>query len=443
LKYVSDSVLRLLPENELPVRFAVTKTDESQHYCEIGVLSNLAQSFGKPRDYIFNFERRAFENTNQFNAVLLVPTGIGAEIGGHAGDAGPVARLLAGVCDHLITHPNVVNASDINELPENGLYVEGSILTRLLMGTIGLQKVRSNRVILIIDKHKDKFFDEAAVNAASAARATLGFNCPLVIKMGETIDTKAFYTRSGRAVGKVDYFERLLDVLERYRNDYDAVALSTIIGVPLESHERYLLEDIINPWGGVEAMLSHAVSLLYDVPSAHAPMLEARELLYLDAGEVDPRKAAEAVSATFLHCVLKGLHKSPRIIPTSMTDQVGGISARDISCLVIPYGCVGLPTLAAIEQGIPVIAVKENKNRMQNKLESLPFENRKLFVVNNYLEAVGVMQALKAGVSVESVRRPLQYTNVQEEVGRDKCEKERQTSERTAMILDEDHASVL
>jgi hypothetical protein len=34
---------------------------------------------------------------------------------------------------------------------------------------------------------------------------------------------------------------------------------------------------------------------------------------------------------------------------------------------------VGLPALAAIEQGIPVIAVKENKNRMKNNLEELPF----------------------------------------------------------------------
>ena len=57
------------------------------------------------------------------NVVMLVPTGIGCEIGGHAGDAGPAARLLATVCDRLILHPNVVNGSDLNEMPENALYV--------------------------------------------------------------------------------------------------------------------------------------------------------------------------------------------------------------------------------------------------------------------------------------------------------------------------------
>ncbi len=35
------------------------------------------------------------------------------------------------------------------------------------------------------------------------------------------------------------------------------------------------------------------------------------------------------------------------------------LSVSDISNLVIPDGCVGLPTLAAMKQGIPVIAVEE------------------------------------------------------------------------------------
>lgn len=56
--------------------------------------------------------------------VFIVPTGIGCEIGGHAGDATPAARLTAACCDKLIVHPNVVNASDINEMTENMIYVE-------------------------------------------------------------------------------------------------------------------------------------------------------------------------------------------------------------------------------------------------------------------------------------------------------------------------------
>jgi hypothetical protein len=415
LEHVSEKILGRLAPNEIPVRFVITRTDEKGYHCELGLLSNKDNSPVPQKDSIFNFKKRRFENVEQFNTVLLVPTGIGAEIGGHSGDAGPVARLLAASCDNLITHPNVVNASDINELPENGLYVEGSVITRLLMGTVGLQKVRSNRVILLIDKHENKLFYEAAVNAASAARAALGLDCPEVVMMDDKILMHSLYSSSGRAVGKIDYFERICEILADKRSQYDAVALSSVIQVPQNFHKDYYLEDMINPWGGVEAMLTHTISMLFDVPSAHSPMLESKEILELDLGVVDPRKAAEIVSVTFLHSILKGLHRSPKIISSpSMQDQSSLLNVNDISCLIIPEGCIGLPTIAALKQGIPVIAVKENKNRMQNKLEDLPFETGKLFIVDNYLEAVGVINSLKAGVAVESVRRPLKHTKVSE-----------------------------
>jgi len=76
-----------------------------------------------------------------------------------------------------------------------------------------------------------------------------------------------------------------------------------------------------------------------------------------------------------------------------------------------------LPTLAAVEQGIPVIAVRENRNCMRNDLQSLPFTDGKLIIVDNYLEATGVLAAMKGGVSVSSVRRPLAPTVVE-------CEKQ-------------------
>jgi len=419
LKYVSEEVMERLQPNELPVRFVITCTDNEGYHCELGILSNVDDLPILPESSIFDFKKRSFENVDQFNAVLIVPTGIGAEIGGHSGDAGPVARLAAAACDNLITHPNVVNAADINEYPENALYVEGSVLSRLLMGTVGLQKVRSNRVMLVIDKHHDEFFHEAAINSASAARAAFGLDCPLVVKMDNNVLMRSLYSSSGRAVGRIEYFEQFCKILKEYRQQYDAVALSSRIEVPRHFHEDYYrqdMEDMVNPWGGVEAMLTHAISLLFDIPSAHSPMMESKEILNLDVEVVDPRKSAEAISTTYLHSILKGLHRSPRIINNpSVHSRSGLLTVVDISCLVVPDGCVGLPTLAALEQGIPVIAVKENKNRMQNKLEELPFVRGKLFMVDNYLEAVGVMNAIKAGVAPETVRRPLAYTTVRED----------------------------
>ena len=46
-----------------------------------------------------------------YTAVMIIPTGVGAAIGGFAGDALPVARALASIVDCLITHPNVSSGS--------------------------------------------------------------------------------------------------------------------------------------------------------------------------------------------------------------------------------------------------------------------------------------------------------------------------------------------
>ncbi len=415
LPYFEQAVDGYLPTDGIPIRFAVTQSGNRGYHCELGVLAGMDDGAVAQATSIFDFVPRGVENTEKFNVVMIVPTGIGAEIGGHAGDAAPAARLLAGACDTLITHPNVVNASDINELPENGLYVEGSVLAQLLMGTVGLQKVRANRVILVIDKHKEKRITGRTINAASAARASLGLDCPLVVELDPPIKMQAKYSSSGCAVGRVDGLKLLCEVLVRYRSEFDAVALASVIDVPWEFHTEYYHRhgEMVNPWGGVEAMLTHAVSVLFGVPAAHAPMFESMEVANLDVGIVDPRMSAETVSMCFLHCVLKGLHRSPRIITDKMVfTHPGVLTAADVSCLVIPDGCVGLPTLAALEQGIPVIAVRENSNRMRNDLEKLPFEPGKLFFAENYPEAVGIMTALKEGVALSSVRRPLAETKV-------------------------------
>jgi len=412
LKYISEQALKKA-RTGIPLRFVITKTDNKYYHCEISVLiSDPSSNYGS--ESIFNFQKRESENTEKFNAVLVIPTGIGSELGGHAGDAGSVSRLMASVCDNLILHPNVVNASDINEMTENTLYVEGSVLTKLLMGTAGLQKVRSNRVLAIIDDHEKDIFPNAAINSINAARATYGLDCPEIIKMNPPIEMEAEYSSSGMASGKIQGIQRLFELIDDYRDNYDAIALSSVIQVPYSYHLNYFTSkgEMINPWGGVEAMLTHAISHIYNLPSAHSPMFETEGISNLDPGIVDSRMAAEAVSMTFLQCILKGLQRSPKIITDKETmTRKGVLTSEDVSCLIIPDGCLGLPTLAALEQGIPVIAVMD-KNIMQNDLNTLPWNPNQFHQVNNYLEAAGVITAMKAGVSIESIIRPLELAKV-------------------------------
>ena len=104
-------------KSAIPIRLVVTESDGDWYHCEIGAISgDLPHGFRRPES-IFRFLPRRLASADQFNVVHLVPTGIGAEIGGHAGDATPTAKLLASVCDTLITHPNVVNASDVFDIP--------------------------------------------------------------------------------------------------------------------------------------------------------------------------------------------------------------------------------------------------------------------------------------------------------------------------------------
>lgn len=413
IPHLREAVARYLSPRLLPIRFVISKTTCDSYSCELGVVDGLLDEQLRHTCSIFDFQPRVTENTDRFNTVLLIPTGIGCSIGGHAGDANPVARLLAAVSDTLITHPNVVNASDINDLPENGLYVEGSVITRLLMGSTGLQPVRANRVLTVIDEHPNRSFTDAAINSVSAARASYGLAGPGVISLDPPVYVKSTWAPSGRAIGAVERLEGLIEVLEQHKGRFDAVALSTQIEVPFNYHVDYYEQhgDMINPWGGVEALFTHAISSMYDIPTAHSPMLESLEVANLEVGVVDPRMAAEEISNAFLMCILKGLQRSPRIFKDIARNyRPGVLTASDVSALVIPDGCVGLPTLAALEQGIPVVAVRENRNIMQNDLSALPWQQGQLHFVENYWEAAGVLCALRQGLDPVSVRRPLMDT---------------------------------
>jgi len=387
-----DSLKKIKFGNDIPFRFIVTDNRRKISCCEVDLLKGYC---GKKEINIFDFNKRKSENIDKFTAVLLIPTGIDAEIGGHCGDGNVVARLIASACDTLITHPNVVNASDINEMLDNTLYVEGSIITRLLMGQIGLQKVRSNKILMLMDKHNDKYFNNEIINAVSSARVTLGIECD-VLEMKDIIESTSLYSGSERATGKVKYLERLFDIIKKYKNKYNAFALSTLIEVDEELQKNYYHnDDIVNPWGGIEAMITHSIAEAFDVPCAHAPMITSKEMMNIDLGIVNPKKAPETSSVTYSHCLLKGLHRSPRIVSYSE-----GLNAKDISCLIVPEKCIGLPVLAAVEQGIPIIAVEENDNKMNNDLTKL---NANIFYAKTYFEAVGIINSLKIGLNTDSI----------------------------------------
>jgi hypothetical protein len=111
------------PDGMVPLRFAITRSDENSLWVEAAYFPDRHNKFPSslPR---FSTSR----NHQSSHVAHIVPTSVGASIGGFAGDAAPATRLLASVSDKLITHPNVVNASDILSVSSNTIYVEGSFL---------------------------------------------------------------------------------------------------------------------------------------------------------------------------------------------------------------------------------------------------------------------------------------------------------------------------
>lgn len=326
------------------------------------------------------------------NGIFIIPTGIGAEIGGHAGDGAPAAKLIASLCDRLIVHPNVVNASDINEMTENMLYTEGSILDRFLEGHFCLQESKGNKILLVVNEIKSEI-----VNAVSAARSVMGANIK-ILELAKPIKMIT-YMSGKRATGNLYGVNDAIEQVESH--DFDVLVVNTSITTNDEDVKSYLVNDGgVNLWGGVEAKLSKEMSRALDKPVIHAP-IEHSEVFKTFNEVVDPRKAAEMVSVCYLHCCLKGAHVAPRIDRTQR-----GLLCTDIDFMVTPAHVVGPPHRACLDMGVPIIAVKENKTVLN---DSMPKE---FIVAGNYLEAAGIIASMKAGVTVESVRRPLARTTI-------------------------------
>lgn len=328
-----------------------------------------------------------------FNTVLIVPTGIGCEIGGHAGDAQPVSRLIGQCCDNVILHPNVVNASDLNEMPPNSWYVEGSILDRFLQGDIVLEKPLINKILVAVNKA-----DWQSINAVSAARASLGVDAEIV-ELNTPLELIA-RMEGGLATGDVNGWKELCEQIKDMK--FDALGIATPITISNEDLMKYFNEGGVNPVGGVEAVASKLIADVLNKPVAHGPVDYA-----IPGFEevVDPRKAVEVVTMNFIHCILKGLHQAPRVAPR-IVERQRGMSVEDVNILISPLGCWGKPHKYCHESGIPIMVVKENTSVLD-----CDYPPNVIFA-ETYLDAAGLLMAMQAGVNPNSVRRPLRPTRV-------------------------------
>ncbi|MBW4679368.1 MAG: DUF3326 domain-containing protein [Microcoleus vaginatus WJT46-NPBG5] len=342
-------------------------------------------------------------NKRPYTVVLIVPTGIGAAIGGYAGDALPVARAMSQICDRLITHPNVLNGAQLYWPCENAFYVEGYGLDKFAAGCWGLRPVHQNRVGLILDQGIEPELRLRHLQAADATRATLGLNLTDYVVTDAPLEVELRTSAAGASWGTIGNPGSLLRAAEVLISQARADAIAVVARFPddpeSEALQQYRHGAGVDPLAGAEAVISHLVVRTFQIPCAHAPALSP---LPLDQ-HLSPRSAAEELGYTFLPCVLVGLSRAPQFVTTKLGHCLAtDIWADEVDAVVIPATAAGGSAVMSLSR-LPktqIIAVSENTTTMQVSPEQL---GMKAVRVNSYLEALGVIVADRAGVSTAAL----------------------------------------
>jgi Protein of unknown function (DUF3326) len=343
-------------------------------------------------------------NDRPFNVALIIPTGIGAAIGGYAGDALPVARAIAQVCDRLITHPNVLNGAQLYWPIPNAWYVEGYGLDQFAAGHWGLQSVHTNRVGLVIDCALEPDLRLRHLQAADAARATLGLTLIDAVLTDEPLGVTLTTADSGATWGTIRAPDSLLRAAES-SIQAGATAIAVVARFPddvgSKALEQYRHGSGVDPLAGAEAVISHLVVRTFGVPCAHAPALLP---LPLDPN-LSPRSAAEELGHTFLPCVLVGLSRAPQFMKAPMS-QGHNLWRDDVDAVVIPESaCGGSAVLSWSQTNTHIITVADNATILNVTPELLGL---KVLRSQSYSEAIGMLVALRAGIDPMSLTPHIQ-----------------------------------
>jgi len=336
--------------------------------------------------------------------ILVIPTGIGCEIGGFAGDALPAAKLLASASGCLVTHPNVMNGGMLSEKDERIFYVEGYSLDRFARAEIGLKKVNQQKIGIIFDKNIEDELLLRHLQVSDACIATLGIDIASYVITDEPVGIVISDELSGLSSGYVRNPETLINAGKILINQgITAIAIVTRFPeeIDVENINLYREGKGIDVIAGVEAVISHIISKYLKVPCAHAPALAPIDLKV----NLDPRAAAEEIGYTFLPSVLIGLSTAPDLIDLPDFNNQISVCPYDIDSIVVPSGALGgEAVLACMERDKNIIAVK---NESVLKVSSKCFDYKKIFKVDNYLEAAGLLIAIREGINYKSIKRPL------------------------------------
>ena len=351
---------------------------------------------------------------------FIVPTGIGASIGGYAGDASTWARRFA---EHvtLIVNPNVVNAGGFSGITENMLYVEGYSLDEFFKGKISLQPSKKNKIGVVFDKSISEEVLNIHINTINAVKTVYDVDVIGYEITRQEVGVDFFVDESNVSTGKVKNITTLLESCQKLiKAGAEAIALVCKFADD-NGNQDYANGIGVDPIGGVEAIISHYISRELQIPTAHAPAFDD---FSISTEIVNPKASSEYITPTFLPCILLGLNNAPKIVKSEKEKVKGGnvnelgmaksdesaetsfppslvplhsspnVNISDLDFLVMPYNAIGsTPVFEAVKRGIKVFAVKENETILNVTNVSLSIESG-IIQVENYEKCLELIKEL-------------------------------------------------
>ncbi len=296
---------------------------------------------------------------------LSIPTGVGAEIGGFAGDAGYVAREFSKYF-RVIVNPNVVNAGILSAINNDMYYVEGYAYDEFFCGKINLYPNpvnKLNKIGVIFDKSIPQNILNIHLNTIEALKIVKGYDIPYFEITDEPAGIFLSKDSSGVSTGCVENEKTLYRAAKRLiEKGCEALAVVCFFNDECED-EDYNNGTGVDPVGGIEAVISHYLTYKFMVPCAHSPAFSGLDISFK---KMNKKVASEFISSTYLPCILDGLSIAP------LLSKEKGISNKDVKCLIVPDGTLGSKAvLSALKNGIEICAVN-NKTVLSidcNKLE--------------------------------------------------------------------------
>ena len=315
---------------------------------------------------------------------LSIPTGIGADIGGYAGDFGYIAREFSKYF-YCIVNPNAVNGGILSAINYDMAYLEGYLFDEFFKGNISITPKKpysTNKIGVIFDCAIKENILNVHLNTLSALKMVQGIKITGIEYTKKPVGVE-INIENRISSGTVQHPEEILNCANKLiKQGAEAIALVCYFGEDSED-ENYSNAQGIDPIGGVEAVLSHLITKEFKIPCAHAPAFCDIDI----SQKIEhPKVSSELISSTYLPCVIQGLSVAPKIYQ----NDSGDIKNKNVKYLIVPYDAFGSPAvLSSYKAGVKLIAVK-NKTALDITPDKLDIKPYKIF--GDYKECLKKVQ---------------------------------------------------